>query len=106
MNHRVLSRVFTILILLFGVAFLAFAQEATIVGTITDPTGASIPGANITITNTETGQVTRITSNAAGEYVAPSLAIGHYVIAVEAQGFKSAQRKDLVLQVGDRLRAD
>lgn len=45
----------TLLVLLGGYAF---AQEATIVGTVTDPTGAAIPNVNVTITNVETGQVT------------------------------------------------
>ena len=106
MSHRGLFRVLTIGILLVVVAFLACAQEATVVGTVTDPNGASIPSAKITITHTETGRVTRLASNAAGEFVAPGLAIGHYLVTVEAPGFKTAQRKDLALQVGDRIRLD
>jgi len=89
-----------------GFAFLAMAQEATIVGTVTDPTGAAVPGASIAITNTETGLVSQFQSNTAGEYVAPSLQIGHYTLRAEAKGFKSAEKKDLQLQVGDRVRVD
>jgi hypothetical protein len=84
----------------------AFAQEATIVGTVTDPTGATVPGANIAVTNTDTGQVVRLQSNGAGEYVAPSLQIGHYVVRAEARGFKSVDHMGVVLQVGDRERID
>jgi hypothetical protein len=41
-----------------------------------------------------------------GEYVAPSLHIGRYVVHAEAAGFKSVEQKDVVLQVGDRARVD
>jgi len=106
MNQRIAFRLGTLLILLLVVAFQASAQEATIVGTVTDPTGALVPSANITITNTDTGLIQQFQSNTAGEYVAPSLHIGHYLVRAEAAGFKLAQRKDVVLQVGDRIRLD
>jgi len=84
----------------------AFAQEATIVGTITDPTGAAVPKANVNITNTDTGIVRTIATGGDGQYVAPDLHIGHYVVRVEAGGFKVGERKDINLQVGDRTRVD
>jgi len=84
----------------------AFAQEATIVGTVTDPTGASVPNAAITITNTDTGVARNLPSSADGQYVAPDLQIGHYTVRVAAAGFKGAEQKDLVLAVGDRTRVD
>ena len=96
--------VLLIVLLFFGLP--AFAQEATIVGTVTDPTGATVPNANISITNTDTGQVSQFQSNTAGEFVAPSLHIGHYLLRAEAKGFKAVQHKDVVLQVGDRTRID
>lgn len=97
---------FLVFLLLLGLAVPAFAQEATIVGTVTDPTGATVPNASIAITNTETGQVRQLQSNEVGQFVAPELHIGRYVIRVQAAGFKAAETKDLVLQVGDRARAD
>jgi len=100
------SRWVVLWIILVSLAIPAFAQEATIVGTVTDPTGASVPNANIAITNTDTGLVSQFQSNTVGEYVAPSLHIGHYVVRAEAAGFKPVQRKDVVLQVGDRARID
>jgi hypothetical protein len=105
MSHRILFCL-ALLFIVLGAAFPVFAQEATIVGTVTDPTGAAVPGASISITNTDTGQVLQLPSNNAGEYVAPSLHIGHYRLRAEAKGFKSVERKDLVLQVGDRERID
>jgi hypothetical protein len=85
---------------------IASAQEATIVGTIADPSGAAVPGVQITITNTETGQVRHEVSNDAGQYVVPSLGNGKYSVKVEASGFKTAEQKGIVLNVGDRLRVD
>jgi hypothetical protein len=106
MNHRIAFRLATFLILLLAIAFQVSAQEATIVGTVTDPTGATVPNANVKITNTDTGLMRQFASNMAGEYVAPSLQIGRYVVRAEAAGFKSVEHKDLVLQVGDRIRVD
>jgi len=101
-----LSRGFLLCLLLLGISSQAFGQNATVVGTITDPSGAAVANATITITRTETGQAYHLTSNGDGQYVAPDLPIGHYNIKVEATGFKTAEQKGVVLQVGDRTRLD
>jgi hypothetical protein len=98
------------LILLLGIVLLttvAFGQEtASIVGTVTDPSGASVPNAKVTITNTDTG-ITRITeSNATGSFTAAQLSIGHYDVKVEVPGFKTYQRTGITLNVNDTVRAD
>src|SRR5271169_3647681 len=95
-----------LVLLLAGLPFRASAQNATIVGTVTDPSGSVIANVKITITHTETGQVSPLTTNDAGQYVAVDLPIGHYNIKAEAAGFKVAEQKGLVLQVGDRTRVD
>ena len=92
--------------LILAASFSAFAQEATLVGTVTDPSGAAVPNANIAITNTDTGLVTHTMTNDVGQYVVPKLHIGHYQVSATGQGFKVAQQKGIVLQVGDRRRAD
>jgi len=84
----------------------SFAQNATIVGTVSDPSGAVMPNVNITITNPQTGWSRTIPTNDSGQYVVPDIQIGHYNIRAEASGFKAAEQKDIVLQVGDRLRVD
>jgi hypothetical protein len=84
----------------------ALAQEATIVGTVTDPTGAAVANAAITITNTDTGVTRSLPSSGDGQYVAPDLIIGRYAVRVAAAGFKGAEQKDVTLAVGDRLRLD
>jgi hypothetical protein len=82
------------------------AQNASIVGTVTDPSGAAVPGVRITVTNTETGLTHTVISNDSGQYAIPELKIGHYDAKAEAAGFKVAEQKSLVLQVGDRDRVD
>src|SRR5437763_5441725 len=83
----------------------ALAQEATLLGTITDPSGAATPNATITITSSDTGRVRKLTSGDNGQYLAPDLGIGRYTVKAEAQGFKTAQ-SDIALAVGDRSRLD
>jgi hypothetical protein len=81
------------------------AQETTgtILGSVTDPSGATVPNARITITNTDRNTQERVlTSNSAGDYSAPQLPIGHYSIRVEAPGFKNYQESGITLNVNDR----
>ncbi len=84
----------------------ALAQEATILGTVTDPTGAAVPNAAIIITNTDTGVARNSATNSDGQYTAPDLHIGTYTIRVTASGFKATEQKNVVLAVGDRTRLD
>jgi Carboxypeptidase regulatory-like domain len=92
--------------LFLGLSLQAFAQEATILGTVTDPSGSVIANVKVTFTNAETGLVHTIASNESGQYVAPNLHIGHYNVKAEATGFKVAEQKGILLQVGDRVRVD
>src|SRR5206468_3794052 len=106
MKRRTLSTCFAVCLLALLSATAAMAQDATIVGTISDPSGAPVPDVVLTITNGETGQVRHITGNNLGQYVAPDLQIGRYAIRAEAPGFKAAEQKDVALRVGDRARID
>jgi len=93
-------------VLLLGLSLCAVAQEATIVGTVTDPSGSVIPRVAITVTNIDTGQSRTLMTNESGQYVVPDLHIGHYSVRAEASGFKAAEQKGVVLNVGDRARID
>ena len=102
-----LRLLFILLLIVVAFGSSALSQEsATIVGTVTDQTGAAVPNASIVITNTDTGIARTITTAEDGQYVAPNLQIGHYVVRAQATGFKAGERKDLLLQVGDRTRVD
>jgi Carboxypeptidase regulatory-like domain len=95
-----------LVVALIGFSASTFAQQATIVGTVTDPSGAVVPNVNVTITNTGTGVSRTIPTNDAGQYVAPDLQVGNYSVKAEAKGFKAAERKDIAVTVGDRIRVD
>lgn len=97
---------FVLLVALLGFSFCTFAQQTAIVGTVTDPSGAVVPNVTVTITNTDTAISRTFPTNEAGQYVAPDLQIGHYVVKAEAKGFKASEQKNIVLNVGDRIRVD
>jgi len=97
---------FIVLTVLLGLTIPAWAQEAEIVGTVTDASGGAIPGVSIAATNTVTGLVRTTLSNDVGQYSLPSLRIGRYNIKAALEGFKTAEQQDLVLKVGDRVRVD
>ena len=85
----------------------AYGQEtASIVGTVTDQSGATIPNAKVTVSSQETGLTRELTANAAGAYSAPELAVGKYTVRVEAKGFKTYEQKDIVLATGAAVRVD
>ena len=73
------------------------AVTGRISGTITDPTGAAIPGAAITITNTGQGLATKTLTDQGGNYSLPSVNVGTYDILFEAPGFRSEKRTGLVI---------
>lgn len=84
----------------------AVAQQSKIVGTVTDPSGAVVPEAKVTVANPDHGFVEHLETDSAGAYIAPDLPIGTYVVTVEARGFKKLVRSGIVVQVGSRARVD
>jgi hypothetical protein len=89
-------------LLVFALAFggLAHAQStASLNGTVTDPTGAAVPNAKVSVTNQATGVVSATATDGAGAYLFPSLPIGDYRIEVTATSFQTAVITDLKLQV-------
>ncbi len=89
---------------LLGLVPLAVAQQADtalIVGTVSDTTGAVIPGVNITFNNVETGIASTAQTNESGAYRSNPLRIGTYIVVVEADGFKTYSGSGVSLSIGD-----
>jgi hypothetical protein len=97
---------FLALLLLFTSPAFAQLTTADILGTVTDPTGAVVPGANITLINLGTNETRTGQSNGSGDYSFTLLPVGHYSITVKAGGFQASITKDLAVEAGDRARAD
>src|SRR5262249_36246263 len=87
---------------------LAHAQVTTadLVGRVTDPSGAVVAKANVTIENLGTGATRSMTASADGEYVFNLLPIGRYSVKVEAPRFRTFTANEVVLAAGDRHRVD
>ena len=96
------------LVVLLGLGTLATAQvdRATLVGTVSDPSGAVIPGATVEIKSADTGLHRDVTSGPAGNYTFAALPIGVYVVTASQRGFKTVAVKDVRLQVGDNRTLD
>jgi len=85
----------------------AFGQDtATLLGTVTDPSGSVVPNATVTITNPATGVARTSATNDVGQYVFPSVQIGTYELKATAQGFKAHETKGIVLNASDRVLMD
>lgn len=86
-----------------------FAQTtgtATLVGTLTDNTGAVVAGAPVSVVNTETQFVSNTVTNSEGNYYVPNLAPGTYRLTVESQGFKRYVREGIILRTSEQPRID
>src|SRR6266478_4124643 len=77
-------------LLIFSPRAVGQAVNATLLGTVTDESGAVVAGAKITITEMKTGVVHTVDTNESGNYEVPDLAPGQYEVAAERQGFKKA----------------
>src|SRR5215471_5188059 len=80
----------------------AASGTATIGGAITDPTGAVVPAADVTVRNVETNVARNLKSNEAGIYEAVSLQPGNYEIQVAKAGFATATRRSVTVSIGQR----
>jgi hypothetical protein len=84
-----------------------FAQAAArIAGLVTDPSGAVVADAQVSITNTQTGEQRVVSTNSDGLYVAVSLPPSVYTIKVSAPGFSSTSLSNVLLAVGQELKED
>jgi hypothetical protein len=108
-RHLAVAMCAAIVLVLSGSGgFLALAQVlyGSIVGNVTDPTGAAIPSAVITVTNTATGISRKVTSDSAGYYTIPNLLEGDYDLTISASGFKAVTQKGVRVRINTVTRAD
>jgi len=108
MNMRVHMTISQALLAGIAIASSVFGQidRGTIVGIITDSTGAVVPGAKIQIIQIATNSTIVLASNAQGLYTAPNLPFGTYRVLVQKDGFTSITREPLEVRPGVTIRAD
>jgi hypothetical protein len=87
-------------------ALLAQATEGSILGTVTDDSGATVTGAEVSVTSVETNYVRKTITNSAGEYVVSNLPLGSYTVSAEMPGFKKSVHGALQMTVKARIRVD
>src|SRR5689334_24538367 len=93
-------------LLVWAGAAAAQTFRGTILGTVTDASGAAVPGATVTIKNTGTGLTRVVTTSDDGTYSVPELPIGTYTVSVGKDGFKSAVVNGVAVEVAGERRAD
>src|ERR1035441_5046279 len=81
-------------------------DNGSVVGTVRDATGAPIPNAAVTLTNTDTAIVMKVKTNGLGGYEAPSVRVGVYTIEASVPGFSDAVAQNVAVSVGGRQRID
>src|SRR5262245_54113096 len=82
----------------------AQAVTGTILGTVTDATGAVLPAVTVTLTHTATGRARTVTTDVAGEFTAPSLPTGQYTVRAELTAFKTVTVSKIDVGVDQRIR--
>jgi hypothetical protein len=108
MLRRFLSPVASILVCLSSLQGAATAQttSTTILGAVTDTAGAVIAGAKVTATNTKTGLTREVTTASGGDFSFPLLDVGVYDVTIEAKGFRPEVRRNVILEINEKVRVD
>ena len=107
MNKRgVLPAILWLLCLLLPISVQAQSTNASVNGTVLDPSGAVVPGAELALTSVATGVVSRTVSDQEGRYSFPNLQSGTYELKALAQGFQEYVRKGLAVALNAAVRLD
>jgi hypothetical protein len=101
-----MSKRFAIVLLGFLTCLWSQTTSTTILGTVEDTSGSVIGGAKVTLTNIRTGVKADTLSTSTGDYTFPLIDIGEYTVSVEMNGFKSASRTGVIVQINEKVRAD
>src|SRR5438445_6927290 len=105
-TSRALKLAFALVVAASTSSLVAQVDRGSIVGTVSDPSGASVPGAQVTIKNLATDQSVKFTTDSSGKYAANVLRIGSYSVSVEKQGFKKAGKPNVDVGVNQVVRVD
>jgi len=107
MRFRISTLIF-LLVTSLALVPAAFAQFETgsIIGTVKDASGALVPNAAVTVTNTANGTVSNRMTNAEGNFEVPGLRVGQYDVQVTHEGFAPAEAKGVALSIAARQRVD
>jgi len=100
------ARVILVLVLLAAVSLSAQTFRGTILGTVTDPSGAVIAGAKVNVKNAGTGLERSTTTSADGSYLLPELPIGSYTVTVTQTGFQTFITRGVAVDVASERRVD
>lgn len=108
-----LSNALWSVVILFGAMLLAFPRPAraqvlygTLVGSVTDPSGAAVPGATVTVTQQQTQLTRSVTTDQAGGYTVSTLPAGTYAVKITAKGFKTYTHTGVSLVINSVTRVD
>lgn len=82
------------------------AVSGTILGSVTDPTGARVPGIQVSAFNVNTGVRQTATTDSEGNYLFPVLQVGEYRVEAESSGFRKFVREGIILDVNRNARVD
>ena len=96
----------TSIVIILAMSVVAQSNTGSITGVVTDPNGAVVPNATVTVTNQGTNEARTVQTDGEGRYEVPSLSTGIYTVEASGSGFTATSVKDLRLAVGERARAD
>ncbi|MBV9269295.1 MAG: carboxypeptidase regulatory-like domain-containing protein, partial [Acidobacteriaceae bacterium] len=106
LSKRVRCLNLAVLTLTFSLSLVAQTTTGSIVGNIRDQSGASLAGAHVTLTDAERSTTRTALADSSGDYAVPDLIPGNYAVRVEAPGFKTVERTNVLVEVASDLTVD
>src|SRR6202522_1955182 len=105
-SRKIFKSVLALLVLSFSHALFGQAVNATLLGTITDSSGATVAGAKVTATEVATGLIHQSVTNESGNFTFPDMEPGTYSVTAEAKGFKKETHENIDLPTNTSTRVD
>jgi hypothetical protein len=105
-NFRQITFTSLCFLIFLSPSILAQVDQGAVTGIISDPSGAVVPNARVTLRNTDIGLTLETVTSAGGQYTFSPVRIGHYSVTASAQGFSSTTQENLQVNVQERLQAN